>query len=315
MSPQFQLLLQQGIQAFQNDHLDSANSILRKVLQIDSKNLPALHILGLIKLSQKNYKEGANLLSRASQINPNDASIEYNLAKALVDCGSDKESLPHHKKAVQLDPNNPGAWLNYGKAVFHLKHYDDALINYDQALNLKPDYAEVWLNKGNVLNELKRYDEALHLKPDYAEAYSNKGTALYEIKRYDEALKYYDIALKLKPDFAEPWANKGNIFHQRQLYGQAVANYGRALAVKPHMDWVGGDLLHIKMKICDWSKFDEEFKRITAKVSANEKIIYPFSLLALTDNAQLLKQSSQIYAQEKYPPNPILGPIYKRIKK
>ena len=83
------------------------------MLQINSENLPALHILGLIKLSQKNYKGGANLLSGASQINPNDASIECNLAKALVDCGSDKESLLQHKKVAQLDRNNLGAWLNY----------------------------------------------------------------------------------------------------------------------------------------------------------------------------------------------------------
>jgi hypothetical protein len=56
MNLQLQSMLQQAIQAFQGGNFDSAGLILKRVLIIDSKNLPALHILGLIKASQSNYK-------------------------------------------------------------------------------------------------------------------------------------------------------------------------------------------------------------------------------------------------------------------
>jgi phosphate uptake regulator len=59
MIPQLQSMLQQAIQAFQGGNLGSAELILKRVLQVDSKNLPALHILGLIKASQSNYREVA----------------------------------------------------------------------------------------------------------------------------------------------------------------------------------------------------------------------------------------------------------------
>jgi predicted O-linked N-acetylglucosamine transferase (SPINDLY family) len=49
-------------------------------------------------------------------------------------------------------------------------------------------------------------------------------------------------------------------------------------------------------------------------VVANERVVNPFPLLALNDDALLHKKSSEIYVQNKYPWNPILGLILKRQK-
>ncbi|WP_216176279.1 tetratricopeptide repeat protein, partial [Polynucleobacter sp. AP-Feld-500C-C5] len=194
MSHQLQLMLQQAIQAFESGNLDSAEIILKRVLQVDSKNLPALHVYGFIKASQFNFREAADLWIRATRINPNDAFIHYNLAKALSDSGNDIKAIAHHKKAVELAPNNPETWLNYGKTVSNLGSHEIALDYYKKALNIDPNYVQANLNIGVSLHELKRYEEAitafdkaLSLKPDYAEAWSNKGATLNELKRYEEA--------------------------------------------------------------------------------------------------------------------------------
>ena len=454
MNPQLQSMLQQAIQAFQIGNFDSADLILKRVLQADSKNLPALHILGLIKASQSNYKEAADFLARAARIHPTDASIQYNLAKALADSGNDKDALIHHKKAVALAPNNPEAWLNYGKTAFNLGRYQDALVwysnalglkpdyaeaalnkgatlkelkryeeaiafaeqalsinpnlagawankgvalkelkrfdeaiadydqaltlkpdyheawtnkggglhelkrfdeaiaHYDQALSLKPDYVEAWTNKGVTLHELKRfdeaiahfdqaltlkpdyheawtnkggglhelkrfdeaiahYDQALSLKPDYVEAWTNKGVTLHELKRFDEAIAHYDQALSLKPDYHEAWTNKGATLNELKRFDEAIAHYDQALSLKPDIDWLHGELLHAKMKICSWSGLAESFENMFKKAAENEKVATPFPLLALSDDTFLHKKSSEIYIQSRYPFNPALGPILK----
>jgi len=240
MNLKLQLMLQQAIQAFQGGNFESADLILKRVLQVESKNLSALHILGLIKASQSNYREAADYLARAARINPNDASIQYNLAKALSDSGNDKDALEHHKKAVALAPNNPEAWLSYGKTASNLGRYDDALVWYDNALSLKPDYAEASLNKGATLKELKRYEEAialaeqaLSINPNFAEAWSNKGVALKDLKRFEEAIAHYDKALSLQPNYAEGWSNKGAALHELKRYGEAIAHFDKALSLKP----------------------------------------------------------------------------------
>jgi len=240
MTPQLQLMLQQAIQAFENGNLDSADLMLKRLLQVDSKNLPALHVLGLIKASQGRYQESADYLGRAARLNPNDASIQYNLAKALSDSGNDNDAIAHHKNAVALAPNNPEAWLGYGKSLSHLNRYDEAITYFDKALFLKPDYAEAALNKGASLKELKRYDEAitsadqaLAIKPNLVEAWLNKGVSLKEVKRYDEALTHYDKALNLKPDYAQAWLNKGNVLNALKQQNEALAHYDKALNLKP----------------------------------------------------------------------------------
>ena len=288
MSPQLQLMLQQAIQAFQGGNFDSADSILKRVLQVDSKNLPALHILGLIKASQSNYREAADYLARAARIHPNDASIQYNLAKALSDSGNDKDALAHHKKAVALAPNNPEAWLSYGKTASNLGRYDDALVWYGKALNLKPDYAEALINKGATLKELKRYEEAI---------------------------AFAEQALVINPNLAEAWANKGAALKDLRRYEEAIVHYDKALSLKFNIDWVWGDLLYTKMKICDWAGLTESLEGISKKVMANEKVSQALSLLALSDDALLHKKCSAIFAQAKYPANPTLGFIPKLSKK
>jgi len=285
MNPLLQSMLQQAIQAFQAGNFDSANSILKRVVQVDSKNVPALHILGLIKISQSNFSEAADYLAKAARIHPNDASIRYNLAKALSDSGNDKDALAHHKKAVALAPNNPEAWLSYGKTASNLGRYEDALVWYSNAISLKPDYAEASLNKGATLKELGRYEEAI---------------------------AFAQQALSINPNLAEAWSNKGVALKALKRYEEVIANYDRALSLKPNIDWVSGDLLHTKMKICSWSGLAESLEDISKKVASNEKVANPFPLLALTDDALLHKKSAEIYTQSSHPFNPVLGSILKR---
>jgi tetratricopeptide (TPR) repeat protein len=246
MNPQLELMLQQAIQAFQSGDFDGADLSLRRILQVDSRNLPALHILGLIKASQSKYLEAADYLARAARIDQNDASIQFNLAKALADSGRDKEALAHHKKAVALAPNNPEAWLSYGKTASNLGRYEDALVLYGNALSLKSDYAEAALNKGATLKELKRCEEAIALaeqaltiNPNLIEAWSNKGAVLQELKRYDEAMAHYDKAINLNPDYHEGWFNKGAVLQELKRYDEAMAHYDKAINLNPdyHEAW------------------------------------------------------------------------------
>ena len=390
MNPQLQLMLQQAIQAFQGRNFDSADLILKRVLLVDSKNLLAIHVLGLIKISQGKHKEACEVLSKAVKIDPNDASTQYNLAKTLMDLGRSREALPHHKKAVELAPNNPQAWLNYGitaanlgfdedaliwfgralhlksdyvealfnkgltlhklkrfdealtdfnsaleinpslvyvwgnrgVSFFELKRYDEALASYEKVLSLDPCDAKAWSNIGLTMHELKQfeealayYDKALSLKPDYHEAWLNKGATLKDLKRYEEALYHFDRALSLKSDYAEGWSNKGNLLYELKCYEDAIAHYGRALSLKPNIDWVFGYLLHAQMKICSWSGLTDSLNNITKRVLANEKIVKPFVLLALSDDSILHKKCSEIYTQTKNPENFALGPIAKSSKK
>jgi Flp pilus assembly protein TadD len=218
MNPQLQIMLQQAMLAFQGSNFDRATSILIKILQNDSKCLPALHVLGLIKATQENYKEAADYLDRAVRLNPNDASLRYNLAKALIDCGFNDKSIAHHKRALELEPDNPEILLNYAKTLASLEHFDEALELLDRAANIAPNHVGIWVNKGNILHALNNYEEAnatfgraLEINPENAVAWTNKAISLEALGRLDEALFAYDCATKVDHEYISAHWNKSNL--------------------------------------------------------------------------------------------------------
>ena len=240
MNPQLQIMLQQAIQAFQGGNFDRADSILKKVLQADSKNLPALHVLGLIKASQEKYQEAADLLKRAVRLDPNEPSIRYNLAKALVDSGLSEESIPHHQKAVELMPQNPEAWLNYGKALSHLGRDDEALLAYDKALTINPEYKEAWLNKSKALLVLGQHEDSLSycekiigVEPNNHETWLDKSYSLFGLKMFEEALLSCDRAIEIKPDYSQALLNKGIILFVLSRYEESILYLDLAIEIKP----------------------------------------------------------------------------------
>jgi len=78
--------------------------------------------------------------------------------------------------------------------------------------------------------------------------------------------------------------------HELKCFDEAIAHYEKALSLKSDMDWVSGDLLHAKMKICDWTGIKDLLEMTSKKVVAGEKASQPFHLLALSDDALLHKR-------------------------
>ena len=69
------------------------------------------------------------------------------------------------------------------------------------------------------------------------------------------------------------------------------------------------------MKICSWSDLTESLDIISKKLEMDEKVVSPFVLLSLTDDSMLHKKCSEIFAQDRYSFNPVLGSIPKYSKK
>jgi predicted O-linked N-acetylglucosamine transferase (SPINDLY family) len=281
----------------------------------------ALHDLATAQASIGDITSAKNNYKKCLKFGNPSHELFYNIARINDEIKLFEEAIAYYNESLKLKPDYVEAWSNKGNMLNELKRYDEAITHYDKALSLDPEFAAAWSNKGNTLNELKRHDDAiahfdkaLSLKPDYHEAWSNKGVTLHELKQYDDAIAHFDKALSLDPAFAGAWSNKGVTLNELKRYDEAIAHYDKALSLKPDIDWVPGDLLHTKMKLCSWSGLSESLENISKKVAAKDRVTNPFPLLALTDDALLHKKSSEIYIQSRHPFNPVLEPILKRPK-
>ena len=121
--------------------------------------------------------------------------------------------------------------------------------------------------------------------------------------------------MSLNPNYAEGWSNKGFTLHELKRYEEALNPYQRALSLKKNIDWLLGNYLFLKSQIGDWSNWEELCADLSNGLRRGEKIATPFTTLVLIDDEVLHHRAAQIFSEKKFPQNPLLGPISKRVKK
>ena len=308
MNQQLATFLHQSIQNLQQGMFDAAEQNINGALKIDSQNVDALHILGIIKGQQNKSTEAVEALQQAAQLRPADGAIQFNLAKSLMDCGRSEEALSHHLKASQAMPNNPDIWINYGKNLKDLNHLQGALDCYEKAISLQPNDVEAWSNKGVILNQMKMhlealacYQKAIEIVPSYAEAFYNQGITLYDLQRYTESLSSYDKAIDLMPHHAKAWSNKGICLSKLERYDEALASYNQAINLqKDYLDaWINKGVCFTELKLYDQALASyQEAMKINPDVDyLLGKYLHTNMLLCnwqgLSDSVEMLKSKIQ----------------------
>ena len=262
--------LREAIALHQQGKLGQAEAIYRQLLETDSRNAVALHMLGVISYQTGNYQFAVDLIGRAIEINPNIASYYSNLGKALQELKQFDAAVVSYEKAISLKQDYAEAYLNLGVLQQKLKQLDAAVVSYEKAISLKPDYAEAHLNLGVSLQKLKQldaavacYEKAISLKPDYAEAYYNLGNTLQELKQFDSAVVKFEKAISLKPEYTEAYLNLGFTLQELKQLSAAVACYDKAISLKPDYAEAYYNL----------GNTFQELKRLDAAVVSYEKAI------------------------------------------
>lgn len=205
----------EAVRRYQAGRLGDAQHYLRMALEENPRHADSLHLLGVIALVARHYKDAANMIAQAIALKPGEAFYHNNLGLALQGAG------------------NPGA----------------AVAQFERALALKPDFAAARETLGALYFELGRYSEsealfrkALADAPKSAQAHANLANAVYKTGDEAAAVALYEKALELDP--AHPLArhNLGRVLYMRGDMQAAETHLRRYLALDPD-DRYGAKLL------------------------------------------------------------------------
>ena len=273
-----------------------------------------LHQSGKLNLAETYYKKLLNDLPDNTVLLTNFGTLQFQ--KKKLDNG-----IKIIEKSLKLDPNQPNALNNLGVVFLGLNQPDEALIRFDSAITFQKNYAEAHSNRGNALNDLNRpkaalesYDRAILINPGYAKAYSNRGNVLKDLNRLNEALESYDHAITFMPNYANAYSNRGDVLKELNQLEKAIESYEYAIKLNPNIEFILGELFKAKMSLCSWSGLEDQIEEIKTKVNNNEKVLGPFSLLAIIDDPKLQRKSAKIYVNAKYPKNNVLPGIERQAK-
>jgi predicted O-linked N-acetylglucosamine transferase (SPINDLY family) len=277
-------LFPQAFSLHQQGQLAQAEQLYEQLLKEQPHHIDALHFSGVLANQLGHAQRAVDLISRA----------------------------------VDINPNNAAAHSNLGLALHALKRFDEALTSYDCALAIKPNNAEAYYNRGNALLALKCFDEALDsyeralaIHPNYIEVLCNCGIVLRNLNRLDEARTNYDRMLAIQPNSAEAEHGYGVILQDLKCYNEAVIHYDRALAIKPDLEFILGTRLHLKLNMCAWNDFDYYLDKLEKSIEQDEKVVIPFSALAMFASADIQQKAACCHAKAKYPSHFLLPPLVK----
>ena len=152
-----------------------------------------------------------------------------------------ESALDSMTKACQLDPNDAEIYLNKGIILRDLARIPDALDALKVALKINPYFAEAHNAIGNIYEQtsqlelsIQAYKKYIELKPDCFQGLSNLGKVLTDVFSYEEAEYYLLLSVIKNPQFPDAHNNLGVLYEATGRLGEAEQSYLRALAIYPH---------------------------------------------------------------------------------
>ena len=154
-------LLEQGIAHHQAGRLADAERCYRAILRTRPNDPNALHLLGMIAQTMKQYEPAVQLIRRAIAIAPDVAMFHNNLGVALRALGDFALAAECYRRAVELQPAYVEPLANLGALRRDQARLGDSLAAYEQTLRINPDAADIRAAMATTLRDQGRIDEAI----------------------------------------------------------------------------------------------------------------------------------------------------------
>jgi len=235
----------------ENGAADSAEALIRQVLDQDGKLVTAHHSLGVVLAKAGRSSEARVALAAALQLDP----LHWQSLDQLTELKSAADlrlAESGYRRLIAADANNGS--LHRKLAVNLVRQYrvPEGIESYRTALNLNAADAQSLIGLGGVLLNLGRADEslvlflqALALDPDNADALACTGLALHTLGDQGQAIEMLDRALVKMPDRSDILNVKGECYSEIGQLDQALASFEKGLELDPSNTLIKFNLANI----------------------------------------------------------------------
>jgi tetratricopeptide (TPR) repeat protein len=231
------------------------------------------------------YKaEAIALLERASEADPADFWIHFELGAENLDLQRNEAAVRHCTAARALRPKSIITWNNLGIALSNQRKMDQSIACFHKAIELNSKHAGTYINLGSNLHSQSKlndalacYHRAIELDPMIAVAHNNLGACLFDQKKFEDAIPCLQRAIKLDPKLPVAHRNLGLALCALGEQDKGIICLSEAIALDPkyadpHHDLgnVQRDKGHVKEAIDEYReaiRLNKEFAEAPAKLA------------------------------------------------
>jgi predicted O-linked N-acetylglucosamine transferase (SPINDLY family) len=262
----------------------------------------ALHLLGAIRGQQGNHKEAADLLARASTLQPGSHAIWKDLGFALWALKRYEPAAASYRKAIALRPRDATLHSQLGHLLLESGQPDAATASLETAKSLDPRDRAVHGSLGLALMRARQYDAAiacfqalLAKVPDFADGHYNLGLALKASGRLDEAIMSFRRACEIDSMHVHALNDLGNTLKMVQRHDEALEAYEKVLTIRPDDGNALSMSAYMKLYLCDWHNLETREAAVADALRSKRALIVPFVCLTISDDSSLQQLCARQY--------------------
>lgn len=229
-----------GANALRAGDLSRAEQAFGQVLKAAPDQSDALHLMGIIKKSQKQFTEAESFFRRSLKSNADQPQVLNNLGNLLKDLGRSEEAISCYEKAIKLSPSFADPQYSLGQVFHQQSDYEKSEHHLSQAIRCKPDEPRfhnalgvLLKDQGKLQRAVASYKAALSIRPNYLFALHNLGVALGLQGNHAGAHKYFEQAIVQDPRVPELRLALANTCLELGEYDKADEQYRTAVALRP----------------------------------------------------------------------------------
>lgn len=164
--------------------------------------------------NKKNYEKSIICFEGVSELLPDSANVQFNLADSYFQYQKEKKSADFEllnraeeavKKGLEKEPKDAAAYSLYGEILKEKKDFQAALTQHQKAVELAPGSGVFWIKLAFVQelldkndDALKSYEQALKIDPNDTAALFFLGKLYEKLERFDEAIETIEKQNKIE---------------------------------------------------------------------------------------------------------------------
>ncbi len=233
-------LFVQATQFHQNNNLEAAKQLYKKILNKDSNFISARNNLGLIYKNTGEIEKAKSCFKKVIEINPEITETHNNLGLIFQQFGENDKAINCFKKSIKIDPNYSSAYYNIASIFHKMGKFEIAKNYYENAIKIKPNYAEAYNNLGIIFNQLDENEKAIlyckkaiDINSLFFNAHYNLGLIFQKIDENEKAINCYENAIRINPNFFNAYNNLGILFKKLGESQKAKNCYENAIRINP----------------------------------------------------------------------------------
>jgi tetratricopeptide (TPR) repeat protein len=161
---------------------------LNWIIQLDSQNIKAFCLRGIVQSKLGEYKQAMQDLNQALFLNPQDLEAKMTRGVIRTEMGDAQGAIADFDRILQEHPRSIAVYMARGMAKSKLRDYRQAIEDFSRAINLQPDNPQLYCDRAEAREQFGDLQGAANDYQEAANQWFNRGFNRADMKCYQAAI-------------------------------------------------------------------------------------------------------------------------------